>query len=454
MRKEFKIVQGRMFKPGTNELIVGDGAMKQYVGLDVGKQGALISTDWTVVGRFTDDGGHRRVGSLGRHGDGAAGLAARAGLPDHSRQAREKPLRSRRSRMRSPRTRSFHVDVLTEKQFYVDQQKAMSKLINGIGLWIAIIMGLAALFAALNTLDSAIASRVREIATLRAMGFGAMPVVFSVLVEAMILGAIGGLAGGLCAFLLLNGMTSSTLNFASFSQITYAFTVTPVLLLLGIVLRAAVMPACRYPAGHPGGAAAHHGRSARIVTRRLSFTLLGALALAGASSFAQAEVWTDIEGRIQYAYYTNDSRALNSVLTSLKPKGGEGEGESGNDAAMRHYFLALTHYRIAQVMVAVKKSQAKDAIDECGDEVDEIVDALPKVPLGVDETDENRMRRVEAYALGTACTLAGREMSSIPFCRRPHRLAHRRSGAARAEESSSPARGSTGSVRARRQRPG
>jgi hypothetical protein len=66
-------------------------------------------------------------------------------------------------------------------------------------------------------------------------------------------------------------------------------------------------------------------------------------------------------------------------------------------------------------MGAVKKSHAKEAIDACGDEVDEIVDALPRVPTGVDETDENRIRRVEAYALGTACTLAGREMSSIPF---------------------------------------
>ena len=149
--------------------------------------------------------------------------------------------------------------------------------------------------------------------------------------------------------------------------------------------------------------------------QRFWFTFLGALALAGASSFASAEVWADIEGRIQYAYYTSDSRALASVLTSLKPKGGEGEGESGDDAATRHYFLALTHYRIAQIMVAVKKSQAKNAIDDCGDEIDDIIDALPKVALGLDETDENRIRRAEAYALGTACTLAGREMSSLPF---------------------------------------
>jgi len=151
------------------------------------------------------------------------------------------------------------------------------------------------------------------------------------------------------------------------------------------------------------------------VIRRFSFPLLGALTLVGASSFANAEVWADVEGRIQYAYYTNDSRALTSVLTSLKPKGGEGDSESAEDAAMRHYFLALTHYRIAQVVAAVKKSQAKDAIGDCGDEVDEIVDALPKVAFGLDETDDNRVRRAEAYALGTACTLAGREMSSIPF---------------------------------------
>ena len=79
------------------------------------------------------------------------------------------------------------------------------------------------------------------------------------------------------------------------------------------------------------------------------------------------------------------------MLASLKPKAGEGEEESGgDDAATRAYFRALTHYRLAQVLTATKKSQAKDAIDDCGDEVDDIVDALPKVPLGLDETDENR----------------------------------------------------------------
>jgi tetratricopeptide (TPR) repeat protein len=125
--------------------------------------------------------------------------------------------------------------------------------------------------------------------------------------------------------------------------------------------------------------------------------------------------WGDVEGRIQYAYYTNDARALNSVLASLKPRVAEGETGSGEGAVTRAYFRALTHYRLAQVLISTRNAEAKNAIDDCGDQTDEMVDALPKVPLGLDETDENRKHRAEGYALATACTLAGREMSSIPF---------------------------------------
>jgi hypothetical protein len=126
--------------------------------------------------------------------------------------------------------------------------------------------------------------------------------------------------------------------------------------------------------------------------------------------------WADVEGRIQYAYYTDDARALNGVLNSLKPKPVEGDAETqGEDFVTRSYFRALAHYRLAQVLSTGKKSQARDAIDECGEEVDRAVDALPKVPLDLDETPEARHQRAEAYALGTACTLAGREMSSVPF---------------------------------------
>jgi len=155
------------------------------------------------------------------------------------------------------------------------------------------------------------------------------------------------------------------------------------------------------------------------VKRHILLQLTGALALAGASSFSGAQSptsWSDVEGRIQYAYYTEDARALNSMLNSLKPKPVEGADESAApDAGMRSYFHALTHYRLAQVLAVSKKSQARSAIDDCGEEIDNAIDALPKVPIGLDESDEARHLRAEAYVLGTACTLAGREMSSIPF---------------------------------------
>ena len=250
LRKQFRLVQGRMFKPGTSEIIVGDGATKQFVGLDVGSKVRWLNTDWQVVGRFTDDGGLAESEAWAdapvvqqAWQRGPVVQTVRARLADGV------PLKSLKDAL--SKDSRFSVDVMSEKQFYADQQKAMSKIINNIGLWIGIIMGLAALFAALNTLESAVASRVREIATLRAMGFGAGPVVFSVLVEAMILGAIGGLVGGLCAYIFLNGITTSTLNFASFSQITYAFTVTPLLMLLGILyglllcLLAGILPGIR-----------------------------------------------------------------------------------------------------------------------------------------------------------------------------------------------------------------
>jgi putative ABC transport system permease protein len=129
----------------------------------------------------------------------------------------------------------LQVSIQREPQFYAEQQQLMSTLINGAGWVFAFMMGFAAILAAVNTMYNAVASRVREIATLRAMGFGATPVVFSVLVESLLLGAAGGLLGGILALLFLNGMQSSTMNFQTFSQITYAFTVTPELMVRGIV---------------------------------------------------------------------------------------------------------------------------------------------------------------------------------------------------------------------------
>jgi tetratricopeptide (TPR) repeat protein len=156
------------------------------------------------------------------------------------------------------------------------------------------------------------------------------------------------------------------------------------------------------------------------VTSRTLTRFAATLVLTGVAAFSTAQTappdWADIEGRIQYAYYTNDARALTSVLAALKSKPAEGEeGGAEADLTTRSYFRALAQYRLAQVLVTTRKGEAKDAIDECHDEVDTAVESLPKVPIGLDETDEARHQRAESYALATACTLAGREMSSIPF---------------------------------------
>jgi len=127
-----------------------------------------------------------------------------------------------------------NVSVRSEREFYADQSRILVGLIKYVGTTIAVLMGIGAIFAALNTMYSAVSSRTREIATLRALGFGAAPVVTSVLLESAVLGLLGGIAGGLLVYFALNGYQASTLNWASFSQITFAFTVTPRLLVTGL----------------------------------------------------------------------------------------------------------------------------------------------------------------------------------------------------------------------------
>jgi putative ABC transport system permease protein len=234
VRKSFELVEGRMFREGTNEVVVGNGVVQSYDGLDVGKTVRWGGANWTVVGRFTDKAGiaesevwgdTRVVQQAWRRGNSFQSLRVKL-----ESAAALKTLKD--ALTKDPRVR---VDVKSERAFYVDQQKLMSTIINYVGWTLAVMMGIAALFAALNTLYNAVANRVREIATLRALGFGGFPVMFSVLVEAMILGAVGGLIGGVLALLFLNGMRSSTMNWASFSQMTFAFTVTPQLMMTGII---------------------------------------------------------------------------------------------------------------------------------------------------------------------------------------------------------------------------
>jgi len=236
LRKSFKIEEGRMMREGTNEILVGDGVATNYEDIEVGKTVRWGNANWEIVGRFSDDGGiaeseawadARLVQQVWNRG--TSYQSVRVKLNDES-DATLKTLKD--SLTKDPRVQ---VAVTREPEFYREQQAMMSTLIGVAGKAFGFMMGLAAIFAAFNTMLSAVAARVREIATLRAMGFGAAPVVISVLVEAILLGAAGGLLGGVLALLTLNGMQSSTMNFQTFSQVTYAFTVTPGLMVTGIV---------------------------------------------------------------------------------------------------------------------------------------------------------------------------------------------------------------------------
>lgn len=234
LRENFRIVEGRMFTPGTFEIVVGRGAVKQFTGLTVGSRMRWGTTEWTITGIFADRGSVAEselwtdaTVLQGAYNRGSSYQSMRVRLDSAASIQQFKDALSTDPRL--------NVKVFSEKQFYEEQSRTLTTMVSTIGVAIAILMGLGAIFAALNTMYSAVASRTREIATLRALGFGSVPVIISVLVEALLIGLIGGAIGMAIAYFAFNGMQASTMNFATFSQITFAFKVTPALLVQALV---------------------------------------------------------------------------------------------------------------------------------------------------------------------------------------------------------------------------
>ena len=158
-----------------------------------------------------------------------------------------------------------NVAIRRENEYYAAQSVAMTRLIRAIGFGIAALMGIGAVFGAILTMYTAVATRAREIATLRALGFNTAAVLVSVLAESLALGAIGGAIGGIAAYLAFHGYQTSTMNFQTFSQVAFAFQVTPELLGMGLVLRAGDGAHRRPAARHSRGAPADFVRAARTV---------------------------------------------------------------------------------------------------------------------------------------------------------------------------------------------
>jgi putative ABC transport system permease protein len=250
VRDGASIIDGRMFQFGTNEVIVGRAASKQFAGLTVGSTITSGQVSWKVVGMFEADGGvaeteiwcdARTLQSAYRRGNSYQSVLVRLDSPQ-SFDAFKDWLTT------NPQV---SVSVRRETDYYAAQSTTLSTLVRTIGFGIAGLMAIGAIFGAILTMYTAVATRAREIATLRALGFNAPAVLVSVLAESMLLAAFGGLIGGIAAYAGFNGYQTSTMNFQTFSQVAFAFRVTPTLLGLGLIwslamgLIGGIMPAFR-----------------------------------------------------------------------------------------------------------------------------------------------------------------------------------------------------------------
>lgn len=234
IRRNVKILEGRMFNPGLSELIVGKNASSTYSGLSLGNSVKFGGGNWQVVGVF-DAGGsafdsevwtdarvlddvYKRPSNVFQ--SATVHLTSPAALEQFKDAVTSDPRLS--------------VDVTREIDYYSKQSTRMTQLITVLGGLVAGVMAIGAIFGALNTMYSAVAERGREIATMRALGFGAAAVVFSFVIEALIISFVGGAVGCL-AVLPLNGLTTATMNWQTFSNMAFAFKITSGLLLGGII---------------------------------------------------------------------------------------------------------------------------------------------------------------------------------------------------------------------------
>ncbi|MEY3897907.1 MAG: hypothetical protein RLZZ214_3428 [Verrucomicrobiota bacterium] len=229
VRGNIDMVAGRRFETGRNEVIVGAGAARAFGGLDIGKQIKMGQVVWEVVGIFTANGGIAEseiwadaavLQPAYQREDGFQSVYVKLADPSAFQEFKD-------ALTADPR---LEVKVLRQSDFYEEQSTMVTQFITTIGVFIASLMALGALFGALNTMYSAVAGRTREISTLRALGFGSAPVVFSVLAESVLLSILGGMLGAGAAYLLFNGYQASTINWQTFSQVTFAFRVSPALL--------------------------------------------------------------------------------------------------------------------------------------------------------------------------------------------------------------------------------
>jgi len=233
VRKGVKISEGRMFENGKNEIVVGRAAQQEFMGLDTGSTIRFGQTEWSIVGTF-DAGGSVSESELwtdvrvlqNSYRRGNSFQSVRVKL-----QSEDSLAEFQAALEADPR---IDPDVMSEREYYSGQAEPLSKFIKLIGYPLTILMAIGAVFGALNSMYSSVSVRGKEIATLRALGFGPVSILISTIIESTLLALAGGLLGGAIAYLAFNGFQVSTLNGASFSQVVFDFAVTPDLLIDGL----------------------------------------------------------------------------------------------------------------------------------------------------------------------------------------------------------------------------
>ncbi len=234
VRPQVELVEGRFLTPGLAEAVVGKGARNAYAGLDLGSTVRIGAGTWTIVGVF-DGKGSAYDSEVWAD---STVLAAFYQRPTNLYQAATARLKSaddfaafEATLKGDPR---LNLQPVRETEYYAKQSVVVTTLINVVGMTIAVIMGLGAVFGALNTMYSAVSERSREIAVLRAIGFGGGSIVMSFFVEALLIALVGGIIGCL-AVLPVNGLTTGTINWQTFSHLAFAFRITPALLGMGML---------------------------------------------------------------------------------------------------------------------------------------------------------------------------------------------------------------------------
>jgi putative ABC transport system permease protein len=232
LRPQLKIVAGRNFTTGLRELIVGNGVLRQFQGAEIGKVVRMRGSDWTVVGVF--ESGDANESELWTDINVARTTFGRTGSSS-VRAELDGPNGLERLRAALTADPRLTVDVKREQEYFSDQTKQFRKTIGVLAGVVTVIMALGAIFAALNSMYAAVATRTKEIATLRAIGFGGLPVLVSVMIEALLLALLGGLLGAIIAYVLFNGLSVSTLG-QNFTQVVFNFQVTPELVGRGLII--------------------------------------------------------------------------------------------------------------------------------------------------------------------------------------------------------------------------